>query len=85
MIIRNIKMHYIYEFVLADIENADSIPNEGIKVLAYNKGEFLGGTAFDSDIPPSLLAEFLEKCHQSSELDKIVVILDDGRKVSKKF
>lgn len=78
-------MYYLSDFVLGDIENADSLPNDGIKVLVYNKGEFLGGTIFDSDIPPSLLIETLDMYPKTFELDKITVVLEDGRKVSKKF
>ena len=53
MIIRNIKMYYLSDYELGAIENADLLPNEGIKVLAYNRGEFLGGAIYDSDIPRS--------------------------------
>lgn len=78
-------MYYPSDFVLGYIENAASLPDEGIKVLVYNKGEFLGGTIYDSDIPPSLLIEALDMYPQIVECDKISVVLEDGRKVSKKF
>ena len=85
MIIRNIKMYYLSDYELGAIENADLLPNEGIKVLAYNRGEFLGGAIYDSDIPPFLLKEALDMYPQIIELDKITVVLEDGRRVSKKF
>lgn len=78
-------MYYLSDFVLGDIENENSLPDDGIKVLVYNKGEFIGGTIFDSDIPPSLLIEALDMYPQTFEVDKISVVLEDGRRVSKKF
>lgn len=78
-------MYYPSDFVLGYIENEDSLPNDGIKVLVCNKGEFLGGTAFDNSIPPSLLVDTIDLYAHTLEADKVVVILEDGRKVSKKF
>ena len=78
-------MYYPSDFVLGYIENAASLPNEGIKVLAYNKGEFLGGTIFENSIPPSLLIEMIDMYTHTFEVDKVTVVLEDGRRVSKKF
>lgn len=78
-------MYYPSDFELGYIENENSLPDEGIKVLAYNKGEFLGGAIYDSNIPPFLLKEALDMYPQIVELDKITVVLEDGRKVSKKI
>lgn len=78
-------MYYLSDFVLGDIENESALPKDGIKVLAYNKGEFLGGVIYASDIPPSLLIEALDMYPQIVELDKITVVLEDGRRASKKF
>lgn len=78
-------MYYLSDFVLGDIENENSLPNDGIKVLVYNNGEFIGGTIYDSDIPPSLLIEALDMYPQTLELDKITVVLEDGRRATKKF
>lgn len=78
-------MYYLSDYDLGAIENADALPDEGIKVLVYNKGEFIGGAVYASDIPAFLLKEALDMYPQIAELDKITVILEDGRKVSKKF
>lgn len=78
-------MYYLSDYELGHIENESSLPEDGIKVLVYNKGEFIGGAIYDSDIPPFLLKEALDMYPQIVELDKITVILQDGRKVSKKF
>lgn len=78
-------MYYLSDYDLGAIENADALPDEGIKVLVYNKGEFIGGAVYASDIPAFLLKEALDMYPQITELDKITVILEDGRKVSKKF
>ena len=78
-------MYYLSGYELGSIENDTSLPEDGIKVLVYNKGEFIGGAIYASDIPPFLLIEALDMYPQIVELDKITVILQDGRKVSKKF
>ena len=78
-------MYYLSDYDLGAIENENSLPEAGIKVLVYNKGEFIGGAAYASDIPPSLLIEALDMYPQIAELDKITVVLEDGRRVSKKF
>lgn len=78
-------MYYLSDFVLGDIENESSLPEDGIKVLVYNKGEFIGGAIYDSDIPPFLLKEALDMYPQTFELDKITVVLEDGRRATKKF
>ena len=78
-------MYYLSDFVLGDFENENSLPNDGIKVLVYNNGEFIGGTIYDSDIPPSLLIEALDMHAHTFEVDKVTVVLEDGRRVSKKF
>lgn len=85
MIIKEYKMYYLSDYELGAIENDTSLPEDGIKVLVYNKGEFIGGAIYASDIPPFLLIEALDMYPQIVELDKITVILQDGRKVSKKF
>lgn len=78
-------MYYLSDFVLGDIENESSLPGDGIKVLVYNKGEFIGGAIYDSDIPPFLLKEALDMYTHTFEVDKVTVVLEDGRRVSKKF
>lgn len=78
-------MYYLSDYDLGSIENENVLPEEGIKVLVYNKGEFIGGAIYASDIPTFLLKEALDMYPQICELDKISVILEDGRKVSKKF
>lgn len=78
-------MYYLSDYDLGAIENENSLPEDGIKVLVYNKGEFIGGAVYDSDIPPFLLKEALDMYPQIAELDKIVVVLEDDRRVSKKF
>lgn len=78
-------MYYLSDYELGAIENAESLPEDGIKVLVYNKGEFIGGAIYARDIPPSLLIEALDMYPQIVECDKITVVLWDGRRVSKKF
>lgn len=78
-------MYYPSDFELGYIENESSLPKKGIKVLIYRKGEFIGGTVFDNSIPPSLLIDMLDMYAHTCEADKISVVLEDGRKVSKKF
>lgn len=78
-------MYYPSDFVLCDFESEDLRPNKGINVLVYKEGKFCCGTAFDNSIPPSLLVDTLDLYAHTLEADKVVVILEDGRKVSKKF
>lgn len=78
-------MYYLSDYELGAFENENVLPEEGIKVLVYNKGEFIGGARYASDIPAFLLKDALDMYPQIAELDKIVVVLEDGRRVSKKF
>lgn len=78
-------MYYLSDYELGAVENENALPDEGIKVLVYNKGVFIGGAIYASDIPAFLLKDALDMYPQIAELDKITVILEDGRKVSKKF
>lgn len=78
-------MYYLSDYDLGPIENADVLPDEGIKVLVYNKGEFIGGAVYASDIPAFLLKDALDMYPQIVELDRITVVLEDGRRVTKKF
>lgn len=76
---------YGKDYVLGYIENEEDLQaHKGITVLCY-KGEFCGGTTFSSDIPPSELIDFINMAQHTCDADKIVVVLEDGRKVSKKF
>ena len=78
-------MYYLSDYDLGSIENENVLPEEGIKVLVYNKGQFIGGAIYASDIPSFLFKEALDMYPQIVELDKITVVLEDGRRVSKKF
>nr|DAH38011.1 MAG TPA: hypothetical protein [Caudoviricetes sp.] len=61
-------MYYLSDYDLGPIENADVLPDEGIKVLVYNKGEFIGGAVYASDIPAFLLKDALDMYPQIGQL-----------------
>ena len=77
---------YGKDYVLDYIENEEDLQDhKGITMLCYKGDEFCGGTTFSSDIPPFELINFIDMAQHTCEADKVVVVLEDGRKVSKKF
>ena len=78
-------MYYLSDYDLGAIENDTVLPEDGIKVLVYNKGEFIGGAHYASDIPAFLLKDALDMYPQIVELDRITVVLEDGRRATKRF
>ena len=78
-------MYYLSDYELGHIENDTDLPEDGIKVLVYNKGEFVGSAHYASDIPAFLLKDALDMFPQIVELDRITVVLEDGRRATKKF
>lgn len=77
---------YGRDYVLGYLDNEDDLYNhKGIIMLCYKGDEFLGGTVFSSDIPPSELIDYINIAQHTCEADKVTVILEDGRRATKVF
>ena len=75
----------LMDYVLAEFEREDYQSQIGRTVLLYKNGEFLYGVTYSKFIPASLFMDAINISQHTYEADKVVVVLEDGRRVSKRF
>ena len=75
----------LMDYVVDEFEREDYQHRTGHTVLLYKNGEFLYGVTYSKFIPASLFIDAINISQHTFEADKVVVVLEDGRRVSKKF
>lgn len=75
----------LMDYVVDEFEREELQSHTGHTVLLYKNGEFLYGVTYSKFIPASLFMDAINIAQHTFEADKVVVVLEDGRVVSKKF
>lgn len=75
----------LMDYVVDEFEREDLQSHAGHTVLLYKNGEFLYGVTYSKFIPASLFMDAINISKHTFEADNVVVVLEDGRKLSKKF
>lgn len=76
----------LMDYVVDEFEREDlQSSHKGHTVLLYKNGEFLYGVTYSKFIPASVFIDAINIAQHTFEADKVVIVLEDGRRVSKKF
>lgn len=75
----------LMDYVVDEFEREDFQHHTGHTVLLYKNGEFLYGVTYSKFIPASLFIDAINISQHTFGADKVTVVLEDGRRVSKKF